>query len=474
MRLIFYGQGNHLEQATESLGDNALLTDDANHVLDQLHQKGAALVFIDLDSGKKGEQLLDDIKSSDSKAHVILVSVRLKTLKKHQKKKGTADGYLVGPLTLESISNTLNDIEPTDDPPLHDHPQESGPASVLTSKKIQDHFDDVFPPPVTPHSEEKKNEGEFELLEEDEGHLALDIPDELSVTQEGPTDLAPEDDETPIEEESLELSLEENESEVSSEIQENESQEEPPCDEEENIQEPLDDNTGEIIFSAHQEQETEEHHEAKEALDVFHDTEVTQPQAIIKELKVEREGLIHRIEKMEMQERTWHEQRYRLEEELKEEKIKNQVLREKHLEEMEESKQQIIILEEKKMILEKRSQDLKEELDGLGQEIRIDFNRVKQKEKELENQLEFTMMDAQAQIQGREKKIIELKKKIDQLEFNMENMAIKEKRFTGDKYRLEEGLVRTLKTLQNSVQMLEDSLNPGEMDIKKIDRPLDK
>ena len=38
------------------------------------------------------------------------------------------------------------------------------------------------------------------------------------------------------------------------------------------------------------------------------------------------------------------------------------------------------------------------------------------------------MVDSENQIQSREKKILELKRKIDALEFNMENAAIKEEK----------------------------------------------
>jgi len=55
-------------------------------------------------------------------------------------------------------------------------------------------------------------------------------------------------------------------------------------------------------------------------------------------------------------------------------------------------------------------------------------------------------------------KILELKRKIDQLEFNMENVVIREQKSREDKIKLEERLQRMMKTLRGSIQLLEDDM----------------
>ena len=117
------------------------------------------------------------------------------------------------------------------------------------------------------------------------------------------------------------------------------------------------------------------------------------------------------------------------------------------------------MLEERKAFFEEKSKTLQKEFDRLSQKIRIDFNKVKQREKELESQLELVTMDSQSQVKSRDMKILDLKRKIDSLEFNMENATIKEQKSREDKVRLEERLTKIMKTLRGSIKLLEDDID---------------
>jgi len=86
----------------------------------------------------------------------------------------------------------------------------------------------------------------------------------------------------------------------------------------------------------------------------------------------------------------------------------------------------------------------------------VDFNHIKQREKELESQLELAKMDSESQVKSRDKKILELKRKIDQLEFNMENIVIREQKSRDDKMKLEDRLDRIMKTLRGSIEVIEE------------------
>ena len=98
----------------------------------------------------------------------------------------------------------------------------------------------------------------------------------------------------------------------------------------------------------------------------------------------------------------------------------------------------------------------------------MELNQVKQREKELESQLELVTMDSESQVRSRDMKILELKRHIDQLEFNMENASIKEHKSREDKVKLEEKLTNVIKNLRGSISMLEDDLDLDEELVQRI------
>ena len=53
---------------------------------------------------------------------------------------------------------------------------------------------------------------------------------------------------------------------------------------------------------------------------------------------------------------------------------------------------------------------------------------------------------------------MELRRKIDSLEFNMENVSIKEHKSQDDKRKLEDKLNKIMKTLRHSIKNLEDDI----------------
>jgi hypothetical protein len=61
-----------------------------------------------------------------------------------------------------------------------------------------------------------------------------------------------------------------------------------------------------------------------------------------------------------------------------------------------------------------------DEVEKVKERVRLDLRRIRVREKELENQLEILKKDSTALLVARDEKIVELKRKIDLLEFNME------------------------------------------------------
>lgn len=76
-----------------------------------------------------------------------------------------------------------------------------------------------------------------------------------------------------------------------------------------------------------------------------------------------------------------------------------------------------------------------EEVEQIKKRVRLDIRKIRTREKELENKLEILKKDSEALISSRESKIIELKRKLDLLEFNMDllqDQYMREKELTAD------------------------------------------
>ncbi len=71
-------------------------------------------------------------------------------------------------------------------------------------------------------------------------------------------------------------------------------------------------------------------------------------------------------------------------------------------------------------VIEAEARELSKEMEQLKDRVRMDIRKIRVREKELENQLEMTRKDSEALIGTRESKVIELKRKLDLLEFNMD------------------------------------------------------
>jgi len=93
---------------------------------------------------------------------------------------------------------------------------------------------------------------------------------------------------------------------------------------------------------------------------------------------------------------------------------------ERHESEMGELRFEIKAKTDKARLLEIRAQEAAEETEHLKERVRSDIRKIRVREKELENRLEIMKKDSEALLSAREKKIIELKRKLDLLEFNMD------------------------------------------------------
>jgi len=187
--------------------------------------------------------------------------------------------------------------------------------------------------------------------------------------------------------------------------------------------------------------------------------------ATIRQLREEREELLGQIKHLKSEQKELEQDNLSLKAGLDEAKIEISILRKRHMVEMEDLKYRLTLSEEKKALAEEKSRQSELRREKLEQKVRIDYNQVKLREKELESKLEMLSMDIDSQVHGRDHKILELRRKIDALEFNMENASIKEQRSNEDRRKLEDKLNKIMKTLRNSIKNLEEDIDLVQEDI---------
>jgi hypothetical protein len=184
--------------------------------------------------------------------------------------------------------------------------------------------------------------------------------------------------------------------------------------------------------------------------------EMERMQATISNLRSDREELLAKIQKHEEDKVLQARQTLTMRAELDEKKIELTIIRKKLNEELNELKDRLKLFDEKKLILEEKNRILTQELDKATQKNKIDVKKVQIRERELEQKLELLKSDAESQIRHRDLKILELKRKIDAMEFDMESISMQEKRSIESRFELEDKLEKAIKTLRGAITVLED------------------
>ncbi len=178
--------------------------------------------------------------------------------------------------------------------------------------------------------------------------------------------------------------------------------------------------------------------------------------ATLSNLRVDREELLNKIQKLEEEKLLQHRQNLSLRAELDEKKIELTIIKKKLNEENNELKDKVKIHEEMKMILEEKNKALQIEVEKVSQKTRLDVRKVQGRERELEQKLELLKIDAETQIRHRDQKILELKRRVDGMEFDMESMGHQEKKSLEGKVELEQKLDKAIRTLKGAITILEN------------------
>lgn len=103
---------------------------------------------------------------------------------------------------------------------------------------------------------------------------------------------------------------------------------------------------------------------------------------------------------------------------------------------------------EKAKVLEVQVREAAEEMERLKERVRADIRKIRVREKELENKLEILKKDSEALLGARENKIVDLKRKLDLLEFNMDLLQDQYAREKENNVLLKERLQRALQAVR--------------------------
>lgn len=175
----------------------------------------------------------------------------------------------------------------------------------------------------------------------------------------------------------------------------------------------------------------------------------------ITELRKERGEILSEIDilkdKLEAQKR----EMLTLRSELDEKKIENQIIRKRYEKNISDMKIELDVANEKKQMILEKNKELEKEKEILNQKVRFDVKKIQTREKELESRLELLKADSEIQIRNRDHRILELKRKIDNLEFELENIQVNEEKIKDSKYGLEEKMDKVMKSLRNAIEELE-------------------
>ena len=110
----------------------------------------------------------------------------------------------------------------------------------------------------------------------------------------------------------------------------------------------------------------------------------------------------------------------------------------------------------RRRLLEAKLKQNKNELDKVRKEIREEQHHLKSEENDLRSKIELMEMDYASQIATREEKILELKRTLETLEFNIENMTIKNQELRKQRGEINERLRLVASSLRGSIDIIED------------------
>jgi hypothetical protein len=158
--------------------------------------------------------------------------------------------------------------------------------------------------------------------------------------------------------------------------------------------------------------------------------------------------------------------------ELDEKKIEIQLMKRRLTEEGLDLKYHLELETERRKLAEERAKTYQAEALAMQQKVKLEVKKVSSRERELEQRLELLKSDAETQVRHRDQKILELKRRIDAMEFDMDAMNAIEQKTVGDKTELEGKLDKAIKTLRTAIGILESD-DPKLATLEKLKKNLE-
>ncbi len=200
--------------------------------------------------------------------------------------------------------------------------------------------------------------------------------------------------------------------------------------------------------------------------------ELERLQATLNHLRSDRAELLKKIENLEEDRAAHGRNTLGMRAELDEKKIEIQLMKRRLTEEGLDLKYQLELETERRKLAEERAKTYQAEVLAMQQKVKLEVKKVSSRERELEQRLELLKSDAETQVRHRDQKILELKRRIDAMEFDMEAMNAIEQKTVGDKTELEGKLDKAIKTLRTAIGILESD-DPKLATLEKLKKNLE-
>ena len=139
---------------------------------------------------------------------------------------------------------------------------------------------------------------------------------------------------------------------------------------------------------------------------------------------------------------------------------------------MDEIKYQLDVSNDRREVLEEKNRQFEKEYENLNRKVKVDITKVRSRERDLENKLEMLRADAEMQIRNRDQKILELKRKIDTLQFDVENIQVQERKVVTNNHQLEDKMQKVIRSLRRAIGELEED-GSSIRSIEEIKKNLD-
>lgn len=150
-----------------------------------------------------------------------------------------------------------------------------------------------------------------------------------------------------------------------------------------------------------------------------------------------------------------------------EQKVQNyekekQALLDRAATDLQESYFQIKMKADQARLFETQMREATDQMERLKERVRLDIRKIRVREKELENRLEITKKDSEVLLLSREQKIVELKRKLDLIEFNMDLLQEQFSREKENSGKLRERLSRAAHASKIAMGLLDSPQSLAE------------